>query len=148
MREPSILLIDDDQKHEVYLRMLNLENEGWTVRAAIDKTLKGTVSKAIKEIEANDGFTILIVDIKWPTDKRGGVKILNELSKTYKRSLPIRRGIIMSGASIPCDIELSKLAEVLKMKREWWTLQLTTPLERERLKKVLLEIWDKVKPQE
>lgn len=148
MREPSILLIDDDEKHADYLKMLKLEEKDWIVRVAIDKTLDGAVKKATKEIEENEGgFTILILDVKWPTDDKGGVRILNKLSEKHFRSLPIRKGLIMSGASIPNDPELSRLANVLHMEPEWWTLQLTTPLERQRLKKVLLEIWDEINPQ-
>lgn len=148
MNEPSILLIDDLPIHEKYLKMLDLEAEGWIVRAAIDRTIAGAVRKAVKEIEANDGgFTIVLQDILWPTDEIGGVKVLAKLSKKYNRSLPVRKVIIMSRASVYSRPELLKLADTLRMEDELRCLQLTTAFEREQLKKVLLKIWRKVKHQ-
>jgi CheY-like chemotaxis protein len=145
MNEPSVLLVDDTKIHEKYLRMLNLEKEGWIVKVAIDQTINGAVRKAARQIEANDGFTIVLLDILWPTDKFGGVKVLNKLSKKYSRKLPVRKVIIMSRESVYSKPELMRLADVLRMPDELRCLQLTTAYEREQLKKVLLKIWNKIK---
>ncbi len=145
MNEPSVLLIDDTPVHGKYLKMLDLEAKGWIVRAAIDQTIEGVVKKAIREIDANDGFTIILQDILWPGDEYGGVKILNKLSRKYGHNMPVRKVIIMSRAGIYSKPELVKLAKVLGMKDELCVLQLTTELERQQLKEALLKIWRKIR---
>ncbi len=138
--EPSVLLIDDMWAHEKYLRMLGLEDEGWIVEAAIDREVAGATRLAAEKIRAYGGFTFILLDIHWPRDMWGGVKVLHALWRRLGRRRPARKVIILTRSLVFAHEELIRLADILRIPDELRILQLDTEEERQQLKKVLLKL--------
>ena len=146
--EPSLLLIDDMQAHDAYLRMMKLDSRGWTVESAIDPTVDGAVAKAREKIDEYEGFSIILLDILWPHENYGGIKILHKLYKAFGNILPTRRVLIVTRKSIKSDPQVTKLADKLRMPVAMRTLMLDTGNGRDRLKECLLQLWRQVQPQD
>jgi hypothetical protein len=147
--EPSVLLIDDKEESEAYLRMMDLDAEGWSVECAIDSTIKGAVDKSRKKIDLYDGFSIILLDILWPyNEKYGGIKVLHRLFKAYGNCLPARQVLIVTkGSTISDDPNLKQLAANLNIPVDMrCSFVLATQNGRDRLKKCLLRLWRRIKP--
>lgn len=139
MPEPSVLLVDDMPTHEIYLRMVPLD--GWTIDAAIDKEIQGAVDRAVAKLEKSGGCTIMLLDITWPTDDLGGIRVYHGISQRFGSAPPLRRVIPFSRASMRRRPELIRFLEVLRVPREDQSLQLTTETERQRMGKAFQKIW-------
>jgi hypothetical protein len=141
--EPSVLLIDDEQAHDAYFRMMDLDEEGWSIESAIDPTIDGAFSKASQKIDQYGGFSVILLDILWKYDKHGGIKILHRLFKAYGNSLPARQVLIVTRKTDPA---VKDLVDKLNIPVDMRTLTLDTQNGRDRLKKCLLRLWRRIRP--
>lgn len=140
--QPSVLLIDDSLDHEANLRSLDLDADGWVVEAAIDRDLDKAYAKAIKAIDAQRRkFTVIILDIMWPGEGAGGIKILGKLIGRY-RKVPAHQILFVTRGSALDQPEVLSLLESLQvpigMRK---TLQFDTEHGRKELKKALQRCW-------
>jgi len=143
--EPSVLLVDDEQRHEKFLQMMDLEGDGWTVEAAIDRTVAGATKKAIDVIKKHNGVTVLLLDILWHREVYGGIKVLHGIWEHFARKRPARRILIVTRHAIN-EPRVAQLADALGIPEELRGLQIETMQGRQRLKGILLDLWDQIHP--
>lgn len=154
LNEPSVLLIDDEEEHYNSLCEMKLDEEkdAWEVKGVITNDINEAYKKASKMIEKQEGFTVILLDIRWFYDKDdfdsyAGLKILQRLYKTSPVSPMCRKVMIVTkAASISAP---DPILDELKKKKPSITqipYQFVTQHGRDGVKKCLLDFWQQVKP--
>ena len=144
-KEPSLLLIDDMQQHDHYLRMMDLDKEGWAVESVIEQTVKKALAEACGKIRQYGGFSVIVLDMLWPHGKlHGGIEIWRDLVRRHGGTPPARKVVIVTRKAVNDDPKVKEFADKLNIPANMRTLMLETPSGRHRLKEYLRSIWQEI----
>lgn len=155
LREPSVLLVDDEAPHYENVLAMNLqedEDEPWVVEGAIGASVEIASKKAGELIRQYEGFTVILLDIMWRYggEEYGGIKILLDLQKRIESIRPMCRQVLLvtrKASLADPDPKLKALMDKLGIP---WDMRkpflLQTEHGRNDLKECLRELWRKNRP--
>jgi hypothetical protein len=153
LKEPSVLLIDDEEEHYNSLCKMELdkESDAWKVEGVITVDIDEALEKASKIIVDNEGFTVILLDIRWFYDKDdyesyAGLKILKRLYKTCPVSPICRKVMIVTkAASVSAPDPILQELQAKNPSIVQIPFQFETQYGRDGIKKCLLDYWQQIK---